>query len=253
MIGVDLFSGAGGMSIGAKAAGVDVRVAVECDPHAATTYRANHPGVCLIQDYIRNVTDFSACRFDDEVVVFGGPPCQGFSTSNQRNRSADNPNNWLFREFLRVISEVEPEWAVFENVRGILETEEAVFLRHVQRGLEALGYTLSTGVLNAVEFGVPQRRSRLFIIGSRCGVKIELPKHTVTIPVTVRDALSDLPDLDNGSLIDVSGYKKAPESEYARKMRGDREETYNHLVTRNGDYILERYDIWGQSTSGDSI
>jgi len=142
------------MSVGALAGGVDVRIAIESDPHAAATYRANHPDVYLVEDDIRNVTDFSRFRFDEEVVVFGGPPCQGFSTSNQRNRSAKNPNNWLFREFLRVASKVEPEWIVFENVKGILETENALFLKHVKNGLKALGYTLSIGVLNALDFGV---------------------------------------------------------------------------------------------------
>jgi DNA (cytosine-5)-methyltransferase 1 len=241
MIGIDLFSGAGGMSVGAMAAGVDICIAVEFDSHAAETYRANHPSVNLIQDDIRNVTNLSGYQFDDEVVVFGGPPCQGFSTSNQRNRSADNPNNWLFREFLRVVSEVKPAWVVFENVRGILEMEEAAFFHHVQKGLKNLGYTVATSILNAVDFGVPQKRSRLFIIGSRNGVEVEVPKPPKTSPVTVKAALADLPNLDNGASFDVGRYKRAPISDYARQMRGDREETYNHIVTRNADYILKRY------------
>lgn len=253
MIGVDLFSGAGGMSVGATTAGVDIRFAVEHDKYAAETYAVNHPGVEVFQDDIRHLKDFSSLSFDDEVVVFGGPPCQGFSTSNQRTRSADNPNNWLFKEFLRVISKIEPEWVVFENVRGILETEHALFVDLIKRGLEGLGYTLSYGLLNAADFGVPQRRSRLFVIGSRNGVHVPLPTPMASNPVSVREALSDLPDLDNGASQDLLEYKCAPKSEYARRMRGDLECASNHLVTRNAKYVVRRYSHIPQGGNWEDI
>ena len=229
------------MSIGATMAGVDVRFAVEADPHAAATYRFNHPDVIVFQDDIRRLKDFSHLRFDDEVVVFGGPPCQGFSTSNQRTRSASNPNNWLFREFLRVVSEIGPDWVVFENVRGILETEHAFFVNLIKKCLENLGYTLSYTVLNAVDFGVPQRRLRLFVIGSRQGVQVPFPAPTCKKPVSVMEAIGDLPDLENGAAVDLMDYKSEPVSDYAYRMRGNKKIATNHLVTHNASYVVKRY------------
>jgi len=104
MVGVDLFCGAGGMSLGAKLAGVRVTLAVEADPHAATTYALNHPEVRLIRGDIRAVNAIPPAPAGEETILFGGPPCQGFSTSNQRTRSRNNRSNWMFQEFLRLPS-----------------------------------------------------------------------------------------------------------------------------------------------------
>ena len=129
MIGIDLFAGAGGMSLGASVAGVKIKVAVEMDKYAAETYKANHSTSNLIIDDIRNIQQFDIQRKNQELVLFGGPPCQGFSTSNQRTRSSHNKNNWLFKEFVRVAKTVKPDWIVFENVKEILETEKGKFLK----------------------------------------------------------------------------------------------------------------------------
>ncbi len=104
-------------------AGLKVKVAVEMNPYAADTYAHNHTGVKLFTQDIRKISIADIKPQRGQVTVFGGPPCKGFSTSNQRTRSKDNPNNWLFKEFLRVVAATNPDWVVFENVRGILETE----------------------------------------------------------------------------------------------------------------------------------
>jgi DNA (cytosine-5)-methyltransferase 1 len=239
MIGIDLFSGAGGMSVGAKQAGLPIKMAVEFDRYAAQTYRANHPDTSLIIDDIRNIDFRNLVPSGDNVILFGGPPCQGFSTSNQRNRSIDNPNNWLFQEFLRAVKETHPAWVIFENVRGILETENAVLLNLVKSGLTKLGYHFETEVLDAAKFGVPQKRSRFFLIGSRQNYDISFPKPSDHPPPTVRDAIYDLPDLENGSNIASSGYRNSFCSSYARPLRGTLAKTFNHLVTRNGAHILD--------------
>jgi len=107
MIGIDLFSGAGGMSLGARLAGVNVQFCVENDPHALATYTNNHKGSNVFSEDIRKLRaeyfGDTLNRRNEPLVVFGGPPCQGFSTSNQRTRSSENPSNWLFEEFIRVI------------------------------------------------------------------------------------------------------------------------------------------------------
>ncbi len=123
MIGIDLFSGAGGMSLGAIQAGIDVVVAVESDPHAVCTYSKNHPDTKVYSNDIRRLTARklkSMVETPTGTVVFGGPPCQGFSYSNLRTRLPDNPENWLFLEFIRIVRSIRPDWVVFENVRGIM-------------------------------------------------------------------------------------------------------------------------------------
>ena len=241
MIGVDLFSGAGGMSLGAIQAGVDVRLAVEADPHAAATYAHNHPDMTIFADDIRKLKKIDVEANGNPTILFGGPPCQGFSTSNQRTRTRDNPANWLFSEFLRIVKLWKPDWVVFENVTGIAETEGGLFLKKVVRRLRSYGYTVSRWTLCAADFGVPQGRSRLFVIGSRRGLTVDAPTPTVAKPFVVRQALYDLPELPNGAATDKMRYRCKARHNYARLMRGKLEMCSAHLVTRNASHVVERY------------
>src|SRR6202041_2930829 len=161
MIGIDLFAGAGGMSLGAEAAGVRVVCAVERDVNAAQTFRLNHPEASVIATPIEKVDQlcFQKPRCHEQRVVLGGPPCQGFSTSNQRTRNASNPNNWLFKHYLRIVKQVMPDWVVFENVTGLSVTEDGRFLEQIEKGFRRLGFQATTLVLNAADYGVPQRRN----------------------------------------------------------------------------------------------
>ena len=237
MIGIDLFAGAGGMSLGASAAGVNVKIAVEMDKYAAETYKANHSTSNLIIDDIRNIQHFDILDRNQELVLFGGPPCQGFSTSNQRTRSSQNENNWLFQEFVRVARTLKPDWIIFENVKGILETEKGKFLEEISNSLSDLGYTITYDVLIASDFGIPQSRSRFFLIGSLYGVNVKLPKPKFGKNVTVSEAIQDLPILKNGAVIDWLEYGSKPNSTYAKKMRGNLIGTGNHLVTKNAAHM----------------
>ena len=229
------------MALGAAQEGIDVRFAVEADPHAVATYSHNHPNARLYADDIRNLKDVDIKDGQVKVVLFGGPPCQGFSTSNQRTRNSNNPNNWLFLEFVRIVKLCKPHWVVFENVKGIVETERGTFLQNTLQDLSNYGYTTSWWILNAADFGVPQRRFRLFIIGSLDGILVEKPDPMVTNHVTVHEAIADLPDLLNGASVNCVPYKRNPISDYADMMRGGLEASSNHLVTRNAPCILERY------------
>jgi DNA (cytosine-5)-methyltransferase 1 len=242
MQGIDLFSGAGGMSEGALQCGIDVKYAVEKDIHAAATFALNHKSTSLFNRDIRSVqaSDFPKLDRKSSTVLFGGPPCQGFSTSNQTNRNADNEKNWLFKEYLRIARLTRPDWIVFENVKGLAETEGGFFLDSVLKGMKKLGYVTSTFVLNSADYGVPQRRNRLFIVGSLHGINVaEPPKKRKT--VTVFDAISDLPDLENGAFSDVLPYGSDRPPAYARKARGRLAACDGHLVTRNAPHIVERY------------
>ncbi len=241
MFGIDLFAGAGGMSMGARAMGIDVRIAVECDPHAAATYTFNHPEVDVFVGDIRNFSPPNIEARGDLIIIFGGPPCSGFSTSNQRTRTRDNPSNWLFLEFLRVVEMVRPDWLVFENVHGILQTDRGAFIAEIRTRLAQLGYTLSEAVLNAADAGVPQHRKRLFIVGSLHGVSVDLTPTSPLVPISVQEAIGDLPSLHSGAAVDWLPYRSEVSSRYARMLRGESEGCTNHLVTHNASAIIERY------------
>lgn len=255
MQGIDLFAGAGGLSSGAMLSGIDVRYAVELNPHACDTFKLNHPNTTLLSKDVRNVKgeDFKYLRRTQQVAIFGGPPCQGFSTSNQKNRNSDNKNNWLFREYLRLVSEVQPDWVVFENVKGLLETEEGYFLEAVLAGFKRIGYTTSHFILNSANYGVPQKRNRLFIVASLHGVEIEQPAPITKKHVTVAQALRDLPDLENGDTQDEKTYASAARTMYAKSMRGKLQTCHNNLVTNNAPYIIERYGHIPQGGNWENI
>jgi DNA (cytosine-5)-methyltransferase 1 len=244
MVGIDLFAGAGGMSLGAINAGIRVALAIESDPHAAVTYRRNHPHTLMLARDIRSI-DVSQVRGikndNDGTILFGGPPCQGFSYSNSRTRKRSNANNWLFLEFIRIAKAWEPDWVVFENVKGITDTAGGIFLERVIGLLDELNYSVAHGVLDAARFGVPQHRQRLFVVASRLKIEPTLPGPLLEEPPTVEDAIGDLPYLQNGSDIDWRPYRRAAVSSYAKSMRGRLNRCSGHVLTKNAEHIISRY------------
>ena len=254
-IGIDLFSGAGGMSIGAISAGVDVKVAVEIDKFAAITYKANHPKTKLFNEDIRKVKINGFCKPEknDVKILFGGPPCQGFSTSNQKTRNKENESNWLFKEYLRLTKEQTPDWVIVENVKGIVETENGYFFENINASLKKLGYTTSHAILNAADYGVPQIRNRVFIVGSLHGLKFDFPKPTTKKYLTVENAISDLPSLKNGALLHELDYETKSKSEYQSIIRSNSEKSVNNLVTNNARFVLNRYEHIPQGGNWENI
>lgn len=255
MIGIDLFAGAGGMSLGASDAGIDVRFAVEMDRHAARTYALNHPTTALVNDDIRKVSNSKLkewSRLQRELVVFGGPPCQGFSWSNARTRNTQNDSNWLLQEFLRVVRRVEPAWVVFENVQGIVDTAEGVFVANLLKSLNRLGYSTHSARLNAAGYGVPQNRIRFFLVATNTGCEFCFPVHKQP-QTTVGQAIGDLPSLTNGNSSCWMPYGKNRPSTYARKLRTSDRGCYNNLVTRNSANVVKRYPYVPQGGNWENI
>lgn len=255
MYAIDLFAGAGGMSVGAHLAGIHVAFSVEVDPKAALTYSKNHPETEVIQRDVRNVTADDLRDRPNRGVdfLFGGPPCQGFSTSNQKTRSSGNPSNWLFEEYVRLVEEIQPRWVIFENVKGLIETESGFFFRKVKESFANLGYCTTAFVLNAADYGVPQRRERLFIVGSKSGLSITKPPKRRAKKVTVRNAIADLPSLEVGATKDFLPFKTAPKSVYAAEMRNGLVECGNHIVTNNNFEITQRYRYVPQGGNWENI
>lgn len=235
---IDIFSGAGGMSIGASMVGIDVVVAVEYDKHAAATFKANHPNSEIIAKDIREVTLDE--KYKNPFLLFGGPPCQGFSTSNTKTRNTQNTNNSLFHEYIRQVKELTPEWFVFENVEGIKSFEKGTVIEKLEEEFEKLGYKTKWDVLTASDYGVPQSRNRFFMIGNKLGIDFMFPeKHTKV--VTVNEAIEDLPKLKNGDSYEILDYKTIEANSYAKLMRGTSEKVSQNFVSRNKDYVIERY------------
>jgi DNA (cytosine-5)-methyltransferase 1 len=253
MIGIEIFSGAGGMSVGAEMAGIKVKMAVEIDQYAAETFAVNHPKAFVINKDIRRVKSIDIKSGKERKILFGGPPCQGFSRSNHRTRNLDNPNNWLFTEFIRIAKLWKPDWLVLENVEGLINTESGLFIESILEKFEAAGYTASPCVLNAMDFGVPQNRTRLFVVGSLHGIEFEFPDPWCEKYITVKDAIDDLPVLDNGNSVCEMSYSKTAVSEYAKALRADLAKCNNHKVSRNLDYVLKRYPYIPQGGNWQNI
>lgn len=256
MIGIDLFSGAGGLSLGAQLAGIKIKMAVEKDKAAALTYANNHHDVLMLNDDICKMDHIpeSLNVINEQRIIIGGPPCQGFSLSNVRTRNKENAKNWLFKEFLRVTELWLPDWFVLENVSGILKTSNGFFWQKIKQSFSALGYTLSENILCSYDFGIPQKRNRVFLVGNLHGIQYEFPSpNNKTKQTTVADALSDLPILISGASFDCLPYKCDAHSEYAIQLRGNSLYSYNNLVSANSTLILERYKHIPQGGNWENI
>jgi len=224
-IGIDLFAGAGGLSLGFEQAGFDIAAAVEIDPIHCAAHEFNFPYSATL---CRDVATLTAQELRREAnigdhdvdVVFGGAPCQGFSMIGKR--ALDDPRNALIHHFVRLVREVRPKYFVFENVRGLTVGRHRQFLDEIVDMLSG-GYEvlLPYRVLNAADYGVPQDRRRLFLIGARKGLK--LPSYPgPTEAVTVREAIADIPDAELYSeliLGDSVPTEFGRPSAYARALR----------------------------------
>ena len=242
---VDIFSGAGGMSIGSVMAGIEPVLAVEFDVHAANTYKANHPTTTVLQADIQTVNPLEHTK-KHPFILFGGPPCQGFSIANTKTRNLDNPNNWMFQEYLRFVKDLEPEWFLFENVVGFKSFDKGKFAIEVEEELKQAGYETNSTVLKASDFGVPQDRKRFFIVGHRKdngGVKFDFTSLEKKDIVNVGDALADLPSLKNGDKIHVHEYKHEARHPYTKMMREKSESATQNLVTESKPHIIDRYRV----------
>lgn len=213
-LAVELFAGAGGMSLGFEQAGFDVAAAVEVDPVHCAIHKFNFPQTAVIPKSVSALTGAEIRRLagmgDRRVAcVFGGPPCQGFSLIG--HRVLDDPRNRLVMDFVRLVSELDADTFVFENVKGLTVGKHKAFLDGLVTAFETCGYKvrLPWRVLNADCFGVPQHRERLFLLGAKQGGTLpEYPQSTTNpadgsrriqgLPFgpTCREAIGDLPDAE---------------------------------------------------------
>ncbi|CAE6768496.1 Modification methylase HaeIII [Paraburkholderia nemoris] len=247
---LDLFSGAGGFSLGAQMAGIDVVGSIELDRFASETYEANFPNVLHRQKSIADCSSSWLKRhFSGVDLVIGGPPCQGFSVAGPAQYGIKDERNGLILEMARVIGTIKPKFAVLENVRGILAGRlsrgDSALAAYIE-SLKSLGYSSTIFDLNAADFGTPQLRRRIFVVSSTD--EALLPSYIPTdfgegkqSWVRSIDALSDLPSLGPGEGNDeLIVYPKAPESLYQKKIRRGSRGVVNHLAMKHTPRIVAR-------------
>jgi len=246
---IDLFSGCGGMTLGFKHAGFQSVFASDVDVNAGKTFVRNFPDVPFKVEDISNITKEEVDELTGGLVpdvIIGGPPCQGFSLANKhRNALKDDPRNKLFYQFVKFIGWYSPKAFVMENVKGLLSMHNGEVIKTIVEEFSnaGSGYRVAYKVMCAADYGVPQMRERVIIIGFRKDLNIR-PSHPEALKskhLTVDDAISDLPKINAGEGSDCQDYDVEPQNDYQALMRKDSVKVYNHVAMRHTLRLVERF------------
>jgi DNA (cytosine-5)-methyltransferase 1 len=247
---ISLFCGAGGCSLGFEKAGYDVVFATDIDNAAISTYKKNFPTTkAQVADI--NKIDFDKLLEDLGLKVgeldflIGGPPCQGFSTAGMR--FWDDPRNSLLKSYVKALEKIKPKWFLMENVEGLLTANNGVYLYEATKAFIDLGYKIRVEKIYAHEYGVPQRRKRVFVIGNRLGIDFDLPEPTITVKgkifrnsdVTLKHTISGLPEptIGNGQSVN---YSTSPLNDWDEQLRNGAKVLTEHHTFHLTKIQLER-------------
>jgi len=253
---IDIFAGCGGLSLGFMQEGYTVVKAVEFDRVIANTYIKNHPEVDVIVDDIKNIDLSGVLKYGDADIIIGGPPCQGFSMAGARIRQGfiDDPRNYLFKHYFNVVKTVKPKVFIMENVKGIATMHGGKIFKEIQGTFQDAGlldgkpYQLYCRVVKAVEFGVPQKRERMIIIGTTVeGVDFEQLWETTKkklaqdIPsyfdvVSVAEAIGNMPGACADGIID----NPEPKTEYQKYLASKSGKIHNHNQSNHSSVVMDR-------------
>lgn len=241
---IDLFSGAGGLSYGFQSAGFNMLLGIDSDEMALRTYKNNIKGsntLCGDITQINYLEDIKPLLNGEKVdFIIGGPPCQGMSLAG--NRELDDPRNKLYLSYLRILGEIRPKAFVIENVPGLLSLFNGEIKNSILNRLSEMNYHVKFNVLTASEYGVPQKRRRVFFVGIRNDINLEFEFPSPKLAqVTSKMALDDLPPLPSVDYLgeDVQGYAIEPSNDYQRLMRKNSEAVYNHISARHTEKTRE--------------
>ncbi len=242
---VSMFSGAGGMDLGFINAGFEIIWANDFFEEAVASYRKNI-GKHMIQG---DITKISSDNIPDGAdVIIGGFPCQGFSVANTR-RTMEDKRNFLYREMLRVIADKKPKFFVAENVKGLLSMEKGKVIEMIKSDFEELGYKVDARVLNAAEYGVPQARERVVIIGNNIGVENPYPEVTHYIEGGSKNEEGLIPAITTEQAIGFLKEKKLSNNE----IHISRAELERHFEETGVTDKKELYSIYGMSEEDDEL
>lgn len=239
---IDLFAGVGGLSYGfSKLPEFQIIAANEIEKDISIAYSLNHPDVKMMNYDIGNLTEeFLSEAIDGQTIdlVIGGPPCQSYSTLGKRQMD-DRAN--LFMQYKRILQIIKPRAFVFENVVGILSMDKGRLFEKVKNEFEELGYTLKHSVLDAVDFGVPQHRERVILVGFKGSNPFVYPEAThgdgLKRYVTLKDAIGDLPVLKSG---ETKNYYATPaDNDFLKFVRSNSDDVVTeHSAPKNGAHLI---------------
>lgn len=279
----DVFSGAGGFSLGFEIAGCKIIGAIEHDKWASDTFLFNHPQVKMFQGNIESFPEeylkSQLEEFPD--VIIGGPPCQGFSICVKNAGDPKDPRNSLFTEFIRMAKIFSPKIMVMENVPNIIKAKtqngESV-IKIIKDEFEMIGYNVYYDILNASDYGVPQMRKRFILIASKSKLTRPFPEKSHYVPdnyanlnnnfayqmnildycnsslrkcPTLWEAISDLPDIEAKEGSEIMSYSKSPTNAYQNWCREGAHELHNHLAMKHTQRLVDRFSqmAWGESVT----
>lgn len=254
---IDLFAGCGGLSIGFQQAGFQIIKAVEFDKEIAESYKYNHQDTQMYAEDICNVDNVNYFSENEADVIIGGPPCQGFSMAGARireNSFKEDPRNFLFKHYVNVVKIVKPQYFVFENVKGILTKDNGDIFREIIKefsepaNFDGDKYFVSYKIVKAVSLGIPQKRERVIIFGSK-NREVDFEKMyqatiehlskinpTIFESVNVWDAISNLPEPTSDGIIN----NITPKTNYQRYLSSTGEFITNHLKPNHSSIAIER-------------
>jgi len=287
---IDLFGAPGGLSLGCELAGFRSLACVDIDDDALDTYAHNFPSSVCIPGDIKRIESPDLMKKlgispGELALIAGGPPCQGFSTIGRVKiaslvrarvwtdvkipipRFIDDPRNVLYREFVRIVKDLQPKFVIMENVPGMMSYRDGEIVEQIRQDFASIGYGVDARVLNAVNFGVPQRRKRIFFVGNRLGLPNPFPPPTHfdtsrskgelldeymevrdgRRAVTVWDAIGDLPELDPNGGSEEMDYDKQPFSAYQEWAREASARVYNHKCRYTNETDIE---VFGKMEEG---
>lgn len=252
LLSIDLFSGCGGLTKGFSMAGIKSIFASDIDENCEKTFNTNFPDVPFLCKDITQITKEEVDALIGNTVpdiIIGGPPCQGFSLANKRrNLVSDDPRNRLFYGFVKFINWYSPRAFVMENVKGLLSMKDGEVLETILDAFKNAGdfggYDVAHKVLLASDYGVPQNRERVIIIGIRndLGLQPRFPKPiNREHKITVDEAISDLPQIEACQGTEVMNYPVEPQNEYQALMRANMQYVTNHVAMRHTPRLIERF------------
>lgn len=241
---IDLFSGAGGLSEGFSKAGFKILLGIDNDPMALETFKKNHDGAQVICGDITKInfeSDIKPILNNKKIdFIIGGPPCQGMSLAG--NRELDDPRNKLYLSYLRILNEIRPKGFVIENVPGLVSLFGGEIKNSILKRLKKMNYKVKFNILTASNYGVPQRRKRVFFVGIRNDIdgEFDFPSPANYV-VTSKMALSDLPPLNS---VDYLGdlkqeYYTKPKNNYQKLMRKNCKYVYNHIAAKHTEKTIK--------------
>lgn len=249
---IDLFSGAGGLSLGFEQAGFEPVLAIDKWDDAIKTYNYNHKKSVGTTTDIHEFTNDQLEEYKNTGVmgIIGGPPCQGFSMVG--TRSTNDPRNSLYIEYVRFVDVIKPDFFVLENVSGLLSLNKGAYKQDIIDQFESLGYNVTFKLLTASHYGVPQSRKRVFFVGINRdkypNLFFDFEKIEKKQIVTTSDAISDLPNPTIGK--EPIDYVNPAINEFQKFIRNDSNKIYNHEITK---HTQQTKDIIAMVPDGGSI